>query len=1086
MKSQKKNSGMSMVEMLGVVGVILILAVLSIPGFKNITSGAKKSVASRNVATLNSAIEQFNQAGGLMTSQVPMQIASSADEMEVFCHLTSQEQIGKISGQFLSSVQKPVISSDPSLYKAVWVSDYDNGKATKYASGARDPALEKLLAAGTIKGGRFEIVGPGLSITTPKGVITSSAPGIIAFSKDGAPCSTILAVATPKPIAGTTYKLTLGVSPAGAGTVTGAGTFNSGTSAAFTATAGANYTFDHWDRDLGGLGAIDKITMNSDKNGTAYFMPKTVTVQLDALPVNAGTTTGSGTYNSNTQLAYTATPTLPGYKFLNWTGPDAAKLIASPGSILLTSDIKATANFAENLYTVTIGTPTVKTTSGYLAVNNAATVEPGTIALNFRQGDTLNLKSTPAWQDTWGQTRYRWETFQLKDASTTTETKGSGSSPTTTWSLSQGIASDLTITPIVVQQQLIKANSNNTLWGSVTLNGNNSQGILSIFDKGTVVNLIASPNTAIARFVDWSNGNTNASISPTLNADTDLTANFSDQQYMTVKVIDQFDGTVPAKYYSFSNGSIKAGKNQYTIGTTPTATFTLTDTKIYEYTSIENATATGGPDTYTVTSSDPIVYNSENTITIKLKVNRQLMVYWAGSQYGELDGGAKATITASGLQSAMYSQAGVYPITYGNGSGNNDYGTYVTAQWDSFVEWRHTNPGDWANSLSSAIYNHTIQYQELYYHYDNYIIYYYPAYLVVYDKATNTIMGTLPGSNIPQVTSDKAAETLLAAGFPGEYLGYYAQNVPTRAYQTGYNWWSGPWYGSYQWQSGWWNSLSPIIVDLSKTGKPDLLAGPVWWDDPQRVPVIDALRLFDLDGQGPKYWEWVGPKAGILVWNPSGSRVFQPTGKDLFGNVTWGKTWKDGYEPLATLDLNNNGTLETDESKDIWVWRDLNSNAIVEEGELTPLAEQNISTIVVKAEYKNGALNTIGAIVDGQPAPTWDWISLGGSVEAPVTAPANEPTVYQWRMDDQLMPVGGNLIFTKTADGISLKSVPGGQKEGMEAKAAVDGNIISWTFGPLNTKAKIKGNTLQGESTMNGTVMTWSGIKVSGPNIFSE
>lgn len=1093
---------MSIVEMLGVIGVILILAVLAVPGFKNMTAGAKNSVASRNVATLNSAVEQFNQAGGLMTSQVKMQIGSSADEMEAFCLLTSQEKIGNLSGQFLSSVQKPVISSDPTLFKAVWVSDYDLGNATKSASGARDPVLEKLLAAGTIQGGRFEMVGPGISITTPKGTITSSAPGIVAFSKDGTPCSAVLALATPRPATGTNYTLTLGVSPAGAGTITGAGSFASGAIANFTATAGANHTFGHWDTDLVGLLATDKVTMTANKRGIAYFLPKTVTVQLDALPANAGTTTGSGTYNSNTELQYTATPTQAGFKFLNWTGPDAAKLASislGAGTIAkLTSDIRATANFAENTYTVTIGAPAVKTATGaFIVVSNVATVEPATPALNFRDGDVLNMKSTPVWSSAWNQPRYRWETFQFRATAATTanaasataittENKGTGSSPTSTWSISQGISSDMTITPIVVQQQFITANSNNVSWGMVTLNGTNSQGIQSIFDRGTVVNLLATPNSAVARFTNWSNASTTGTLAQTLNADTALTANFSDQQFMTVRVIDQFGEEVPARFYNLTG--LKSGRTEYKIGATPTGTLTLANTKVYEYTSIKGADAVlDTPGKYTITSLNPISFNTEEIITITLKVTRQLMVYWEGSQ-GELDGGAKTVIVASAKRAAIYKAAGGYGVTTVQSSGTQDWGTQVTGGWTSFVDWRHTNPGNWAQSMSSAVYRTTTQYQQLYYTYYNYLHTYYSTNLVVYDSATDTIMGTLPASAAGQIPTNGAA-TVLNGGFNGEYIGYYARNIAAVGWQSGYTWHSGPWYDSYDWQSGWWNSLSPIIVDLSKTGKPDLLAGTLWWNDSQRTPVIDAFRLFDLDGTGPKYWEWTGPKAGILVWNPTGNKLLQPTGKDLFGNVTWGKEWEDGYKALATLDINKSGILELEESKDVWVWRDLNSNAIVEEGELTTLEDQKISTLVVTPQYKDGnsgAYSPIGAIVDGEPVPTWDWISLGGTIEKPVAPAENEPTIYKWRVLDQLMPVGGELIFTKTEGGWNLKSVPSGQKEGMETVANIADGVVSWTFGPLDTKAEVKGNTLVGESTFNGMVTKWEGVKMSGPAIFLE
>jgi hypothetical protein len=65
----------------------------------------------------------------------------------------------------------------------------------------------------------------------------------------------------------------------------------------------------------------------------------------------------------------------------------------------------------------------------------------------------------------------------------------------------------------------------------------------------------------------------------------------------------------------------------------------------------------------------------------------------------------------------------------------------------------------------------------------------------------------------------------------------------------------------------------PVTISLS--GNPDFLSGE-WAKDDSRVPMIPAMREFDLDGNGMKMWEWVGPTEGILVWNEAGNSSMQP------------------------------------------------------------------------------------------------------------------------------------------------------------------------------------------------------------------
>lgn len=75
-----------------------------------------------------------------------------------------------------------------------------------------------------------------------------------------------------KPV--TKYTLTLNVSPAGSGTVSGAGQYDAGTEAKISATPNSGYAFDRWSD--GDTNTSRYITMNSSKTFTAYFEQHTI------------------------------------------------------------------------------------------------------------------------------------------------------------------------------------------------------------------------------------------------------------------------------------------------------------------------------------------------------------------------------------------------------------------------------------------------------------------------------------------------------------------------------------------------------------------------------------------------------------------------------------------------------------------------------------------------------------------------------------------------------------------------------------------------------------------------------------------
>lgn len=103
------------------------------------------------------------------------------------------------------------------------------------------------------------------------------------------------------PPAQTYYALTTHVSPSGAGSVSvplspSSGEYECGVQLTLTAIPASSYTFDYWNGDASGASATIVITMNSDRDITAYFEEKPAIVEArvtrvidgDTIEVNLG------------------------------------------------------------------------------------------------------------------------------------------------------------------------------------------------------------------------------------------------------------------------------------------------------------------------------------------------------------------------------------------------------------------------------------------------------------------------------------------------------------------------------------------------------------------------------------------------------------------------------------------------------------------------------------------------------------------------------------------------------------------------------------------------------------------------------
>ena len=148
-------------------------------------------------------------------------------------------------------------------------------------------------------------------------------------------------------------------SPAGAGSVSGGGSFVAGSSVTVTATANSGYTFANWTEN----GTVQSgsssygFTIAANRNLVANFTanPVTNTVATAASPAGAGSVSGGGSFVAGSSVTVTAAAN-SGYTFANWTENGAVQSGSSSYSFTLAANRNLVANFTANPVTNTVAT----------------------------------------------------------------------------------------------------------------------------------------------------------------------------------------------------------------------------------------------------------------------------------------------------------------------------------------------------------------------------------------------------------------------------------------------------------------------------------------------------------------------------------------------------------------------------------------------------------------------------------------------------------------------------------------------------------------------------------------------------------
>lgn len=292
---------------------------------------------------------------------------------------------------------------------------------------------------GTATGGRT--AGAGASVR----VVAKANAGyrFVNWTEDGAPVATTASytftasanrnlVANFTPIV---YTIKTTPSPSAGGTVTGAGTYNSGSSVTVVATPNANYAFVSWTQSgvVVSNSPTYTFTATANRSLVANFVRITYTVSTSASPSTGGTISGGGTVNSGATVRVIATAAT-GYQFVNWTEGGVVVSTTASYSFVAGGNRTLMANFLPKLASVQVLSPVVGGNGADGVVNLAVPAPAGgaTVTLTSSKTATLTLPANVFVPEGSSSATFSASTSKVTRATAVTVTAALGASKVTT------------------------------------------------------------------------------------------------------------------------------------------------------------------------------------------------------------------------------------------------------------------------------------------------------------------------------------------------------------------------------------------------------------------------------------------------------------------------------------------------------------------------------------------------------------------------------------------------------------------------------------------------------------------------------
>lgn len=136
---------------------------------------------------------------------------------------------------------------------------------------------------------------------------------------------------------------------------------------------------------------------------------------------------------------------------------------------------------------------------------------------------------------------------------------------------------------------------------------------------------------------------------------------------------------------------------------------------------------------------------------------------------------------------------------------------------------------------------------------------------------------------------------------------------------------------------------SPLVLDLDGNGV--------------RLGSLDAGPIFDLLGDGePVRTAWPSAGDAFLALDRNDNGIVDDA-TELFGSVTAGEQFEDGFRALATLDANDDGQIDERDPTftSLRLWRDANQDGVCGEEELSSLIAAGVRVLSLAARTIDGA-----------------------------------------------------------------------------------------------------------------------------------
>ncbi len=180
------------------------------------------------------------------------------------------------------------------------------------------------------------------------------------------------------------YTISASANPSNGGSVSGAGSYNYGSSCTLTATPTTGYSFVKWTKNGSQVSTNASYSFTVTENATyvAVFSLNSYTISASANPSNGGSVSGAGSYNYGSSCTLTATPAT-GYSFVRWTKNGSQVSTNASYSFTVTESASYVAVFSLNSYTI----------SASANPSAGGTVSGGG---SYNYGSSCTLTATPA------------------------------------------------------------------------------------------------------------------------------------------------------------------------------------------------------------------------------------------------------------------------------------------------------------------------------------------------------------------------------------------------------------------------------------------------------------------------------------------------------------------------------------------------------------------------------------------------------------------------------------------------------------------------------------------------------------------